>query len=206
LTSDHGGRIRCVSDPSGISDAWIRTDRIPSDWRLLTAGRDDGIRGALERQIEAAGLASRISFLGTRRDVPALFAAADIGLLVSHQEGFSNAIIEGMAAGLPMIVTGVGGNAEAVRDGETGLVVPARNPEQLAAAIVRLLNGPEIRGTFGEAGRRRVRDHFSFAGCIDSYDQLYRGLLRRHAPQQIEGVGLRDARGVSVSHPPRSRN
>ena len=168
----------------------LASERMPPDWRLLIVGRDDGIQRDLEHQIEGAGLASQISFLGSRQDVPALFAAADIGLLVSHQEGFSNAVIEGMAAARPMIVTDVGGNAEAVSDGETGLVVPARNAEQLALAIVRLSNDPDLRAAFGEAGCRRVQNHFSFAGCIDSYDRLYRGLLRGDAPWQIEGIAV----------------
>lgn len=171
----------------------LASGRMPPDWRLMIAGRDDGIRSELQRQIDSASLAGHIRFLGARHDIPALYAAADIGLLVSHQEGFSNAVIEGMAAALPMIVTDVGGNAEAVSDGETGLVVPARNPERLASAIVRLANDPELRRAFGEAGRRRVQAHFSFVGCVDRYDLLYRGLLRGDIPQQIHDVSLRDS-------------
>jgi glycosyltransferase involved in cell wall biosynthesis len=171
----------------------LANEHMPPDWCLLIVGRDDGIRRDLERQTEVVGLASRVLFLGSRRDVPALFAAADIGLLVSHEEGFSNAVIEGMAAGRPMIVTDVGGNAEAVRDGETGLVVPAHDAEQLARAIVRLSNDPHLRAEFGQAGRRRAQDHFSFSRCVDSYDRLYRGLLRGEFPDQIEGVAVQQA-------------
>jgi glycosyltransferase involved in cell wall biosynthesis len=171
----------------------ICRQRMPLDWCLLIVGRDDGIQEQLQRQIDIIGSADRIRFLGARRDVPALLAAADIGLLVSHQEGFSNAILEGMAAGLPMIVTDVGGNAEAVRHGETGLVVPARDPDQLAAAIVRLSNDAAARNAFGNAGRERVREYFSFASCVDRYDRLYRGLWRGDVPQQIEGVAVHDA-------------
>jgi glycosyltransferase involved in cell wall biosynthesis len=161
---------------------------------LLIVGRDDGIQRDLQMQISAAGLLGHIRFLGARYDVPALYVASDIGLLVSHQEGFSNAILEGMAAALPMIVTDVGGNAEAVGDGETGLVVPAQNPAQLAAAIVRLANDPQSRAAFGEAGRLRVHERFSFAGCVDRYDRLYRGLLHGEAPQQIDGVAVHHVR------------
>jgi hypothetical protein len=151
---------------------------MPLQWCLLVVGRNDGIQDQLQRRVDDLGLTKRVHFLGSRRDIPALLAAADIGLLVSHQEGFSNAILEGMAAGLPMIVTDVGGNAEAVQDGKTGLVVPARDPDRLAAAIVKLSNDPAARAAFGRSGQHRVRDCFSFEACIDSYERLYTGLLR----------------------------
>lgn len=169
--------------------ALARPDML-EDWRLIVVGRDDGIQDAIERQAEAAGLAGNIVFLGARRDVPALLAAADIGLLVSHQEGFSNAVIEAMAAGLPMIVTDVGGNAEAVQDKETGLVVPARDPARLAQAIVALANDPNRRSILGAAGRRRALEFFDFAECVDKYDRLYRALLDGKLPQQVDGVAV----------------
>ncbi|MBK8523307.1 MAG: glycosyltransferase [Betaproteobacteria bacterium] len=97
---------------------------------LLLVGRDAGARAALEAQLVQLGLTERVRFLGERGDVPDLLAASDIGVLASHEEGFSNAVIEGMAAGLPMVVSDVGGNAEAVIDGECGHVVPARDPRR----------------------------------------------------------------------------
>ncbi len=170
----------------------LSKSRMPANWRLLIVGRDDGIQSQLQQQIEAAALADHVYFLGSRRDLPALLELSDIGLLVSHQEGFSNAVLENMAVGLPMIVTDVGGNAEAVRHNETGLVVPANDPEQLAEAIVRLSSDPMARARFGEAGRHRVQDHFSFTMCVDNYERLYRALLRGEVLQQIEGVAILD--------------
>lgn len=166
------------------------TRAMPRQWCLLVVGRNDGIQDQLQRRVDDLGLTKRVRFLGSRRDTPALLAAADIGLLVSHQEGFSNAILEGMAAGLPMIVTDVGGNAEAVQDGKTGLVVQARDPDRLAAAIVKLSNDPAARAAFGRSGQHRVRDCFSFGACIDRYERLYHGLLRGEAPRWIEGVAI----------------
>jgi glycosyltransferase involved in cell wall biosynthesis len=168
----------------------LAESNMPLDWHLLIVGRDDGIQDQLQRQTEEAGLAEHVRFLGARRDVPTLLAAADVGLLVSHEEGFSNAILEGMAAGLPMIVTDVGGNAEAVQHGVTGLIVPSKNPKELAAAILRLANDPAARAAFGEAGRRRVQEHFSLTACVDKYEELYRGLLRGDVPQRIPGIAL----------------
>jgi glycosyltransferase involved in cell wall biosynthesis len=152
--------------------ATIKTDMSES-WLLLCLGRDDGIGASLRQRAEDAGVAQHIRWLGSRQDVPEVLAASDIGLLCSHQEGFSNAVLEGMAAGLPMVVTDVGGNAEAVVDGETGYVVPARQPQALAAAILRMALNPD-RHAMGILGRARVDRCFSLSACVDSYEQLYR--------------------------------
>ena len=116
-------------------------------------------------------------FLGSRKDVGSLLAASDIGILCSHEEGFSNAILEGMAAGLPMIVSDVGGNAEAVIHDETGLVVPAGDPKALANAIVALIGNPERCRTMGHAGRMRTERSFSMEACVEEYNRLYKNLL-----------------------------
>lgn len=141
-------------------------------WVCWCIGRDDGIGGALKAQCEALGLDKQILFLGSRSDVPDLMSSADIGILCSHQEGFSNAVLEGMAAGLPMVVTDVGGNAEAVIDGQNGLVVPPNAPDALAAALLRMANDPNRR-LMGETGRERVKNFFSMQICINAYEDLY---------------------------------
>jgi len=105
--------------------------------------------------------------------VPLFLRLADVGLLCSHEEGFSNAVLEGMAAGLPMVVTDVGGNAEAVIDGVTGYVVPAHNPELLADALLTVALADD-RALMGDRGRRRVVEKFSMNSCIDAYEALYR--------------------------------
>ena len=110
---------------------------LPSGWRILCAGRDEGLQLKLESLVEAQGIKANIQFLGERTDVPILLAAADFGVLSSWEEGFSNVILEAMAAGLPMIVTDVGGNPEAVLDGETGLVVPPAIRQRLAEAVLK---------------------------------------------------------------------
>jgi glycosyltransferase involved in cell wall biosynthesis len=158
---------------------------IPADWHLLLAGHDGGIGAQLRAHAEGLGISENISFLGSRTDVPALLAASDVGILCSHQEGFASAILEGMAARLPMIVTDVGGNSEAVIDGVTGLVVPPNDPERLAEAIAQLARDPAMRSAFGSAGRQRVSEHFGLERCVAIYDQLYRKLLAGGAPDDI---------------------
>lgn len=147
-------------------------DRLPENWVLLCVGRDDGIRGGLEARALASGLGDCVRFLGPRTDVPDLLCAADIGVLCSHEEGFSNAILEGMAAGLPMVVTDVGGNAEAVVHGDTGLVVPAKSPEALSAALLAMASDPQ-RAAMGARGRQRVATVFSMDACLRGYRDLY---------------------------------
>ena len=147
------------------------------DWRILIAGRDHGIRAELEALAASRGISHRVQFLGEYADIPRLLAAADFGLLTSREEGFSNVILEGMSAGLAMIVSDVGGNAEAVIDGETGLVVPPRDPTAIGAAILKLARDAGLRERLGAAGRRRVVEKFSIDRCVNAHTELYRELL-----------------------------
>lgn len=147
--------------------------RLPQPWACLCVGRDDGIGNPLRQQADRLGIGEQIKFLGSRRDVPDLLGASDIGILCSHEEGFSNAVLEGMASALPMVVTDVGGNAEAVVHGETGRVVPPHAPDQLADALLSVAQSPE-RVSTGQAGRVRVETLFSMQACLAGYASLYR--------------------------------
>lgn len=151
--------------------------RLPLGWRLFVVGRDYGIGGGLKAQAERCGIASNVVFVGPLDDASEIVHACDIGLLVSHQEGFSNAVLEVMAAGRPIIVTDVGGNPEAVVDGESGIVVPPRDPVRLGEAILRLALDRPLRERIGQAALRRVSEHFSLEGSVESYHLLYRTLL-----------------------------
>ena len=143
------------------------------NWKLLCIGRDEGIQCQLEKSAQRLGLHSQIQFLGSRKDIPNLLSLSDVGILCSHEEGFSNAVLEGMASHLPMIVTDVGGNAEAVLHGQTGLVVPARSPLELSKAILTLYKDSDCRRLMGYKGYQRVHNHFSLDQCVDQYVQLY---------------------------------
>src|SRR5262249_9201621 len=79
-------------------------DRLPPGWVLLCPGRDDGLGPALAQRARALNLHERVRWMGPRKDIPSILHASDIGILASHEEGFSNSILEGMAAGLPMVV------------------------------------------------------------------------------------------------------
>jgi len=151
-------------------------DSLPAGWCLLCAGRDDGYGAELSKIAVSLGIRDHVRWLGERTDVPALLTCADIGILCSHQEGFANSVLEGMAAELPMIVTGVGGNREAVEDGVSGSVVPAHDPHTLGEAIAALARDPGLRTTMGAAGRRRVAEAFSLDACVGRYMRLYGAL------------------------------
>jgi glycosyltransferase involved in cell wall biosynthesis len=144
-------------------------DKLPLKWDLLCVGRDNGIQDQLMMQAQKAGIEHHIHFLNHRDDITELLNCADIGLLVSHEEGFSNAILETMAAGLPLVVTDVGGNSEAVIHGENGLVVPPKDPEALAQALQKIITVKFLPQT----NIQRVQTNFSMHACLEAYESLY---------------------------------
>jgi glycosyltransferase involved in cell wall biosynthesis len=128
----------------------------------------------------AGELNASIVFVGIRTDIPEVLSAADVGVHLSTAEGFSNSVLESMACGLPMIVSDATSHPEQVGDGLHGLLVPAGRWEGVAAAIRRLVSGPEDRARMGEAARRRVRDAFSRERMVEGYDEVMRETLDRH--------------------------
>ena len=134
-------------------------------------------REELKRQTIKLGLQDRVIFTGFRLDVPNILSSLAVSVLPSLNEGLSNSLLESMAAAVPVVATNVGGNPEVVVDGETGLLVPPRNPAALAEAICRVLRTPGLRNTLGQAGRRRVLEHFSNERMIRNVERLYGDLL-----------------------------
>lgn len=150
---------------------------LPKKWRLLCVGKDAGMKKQLQALTNRLKLADHIEWLGERSDVPSLLSCADMGVLCSHEEGFSNSILENMAMGLPMVVTDVGGNAEAVWDGVHGLVVSPKNPTQLAQAILTLAHDEKLRQRMATAAHERACQCFSLEGCVHQYEMQYATLL-----------------------------
>jgi len=143
---------------------------------LAIAG-DGPERAALEALAERLGVAGRVHWLGQRGDVQRLLLAFDLFVQPSLHEGLPNTVLEAMAAGLPVVATGVGGTPEAVVDGVTGLLVRPGDPEPLARAISRLLDDPAARQTMGQAGRERVVQHFTVERMVAQTETLYEQLL-----------------------------
>ena len=142
--------------------------------RLVVLGEGPE-RAALERQIEERGLSEEVRLAGHRADVRELLPAFDLYVNSSTYEGVSLTILEAMAAALPVIATSVGGNGEVVEDGRTGILVPARDPDALATAMIALLADPGRRRALGDAGRARAEQRFAFDRMMSMYLAAYLG-------------------------------
>jgi len=133
---------------------------------------------ALSKQVADAGLENRVHFLGPRNDVPALLKQLDLFVLPSLWEGLPNAALEAMAAGRAVVATNVHGTPEAVRENETGLLVPPADPAALAGAIACLLADAGLRSRMGAAGRSRVAGHFSMQQMVERTQDVYYQAIR----------------------------
>lgn len=152
------------------------------DVRFLMIGADSSEKNypsEVEMLAQRLRLDHQVIFTGERQDVPDILREVDIVVHPSLTEGLSNVILEAMAAGIPVVATRVGGNPELVEDGRTGFLVPAENSEEIADAICRLLDQPEMAHGFGERARRRVADEFAIDRMLSKTEALYLRLLEQ---------------------------
>jgi glycosyltransferase involved in cell wall biosynthesis len=156
--------------------AELRRLRVPA--QLCIVG-DGPLRAAMVRLAGDLGIQDNVRWLGEREDVPAILTGADCLLLSSHREGLSNAILEGMAASLPVVATAVGGNVELVKDAETGWLVQDDDHIALAARVSALLTDVGLRRRLGAAGRQRVADFYSEATMVARMAEIYRDVAAR---------------------------
>ena len=163
-------------DPVKRLDVLLQALTSLSDVSAVVVG-DGPERVRLGEVSDRLKLTERVFFVGHQEDVWPWLAALDVFVLCSDWEGMSNALLEGMAAGLPVVATAVGGTTDVVVDGVTGLLVPPRDPPALAEAVVRLLRDPDLRHRMGEAGRHRVEEHFSLERMVGRTQALYQQLL-----------------------------
>jgi sugar transferase (PEP-CTERM/EpsH1 system associated) len=174
------GRMQVVKDQLTLSKAVVRAIEIAPDLkaylRLVMVG-DGPLREQCQAILDSAGL-SDISWLpGERQDIAELMRSLDCFVLPSLAEGISNTILEAMASGLPVIATEVGGNADLVVQGESGLLVPSNDPEALARSLVQLATAPVLAKSMGRAGRQLAEEKFSMAAMVATYQGLYDRLL-----------------------------
>jgi glycosyltransferase involved in cell wall biosynthesis len=151
--------------------------------RAAVVGEGSG-RDELERLAAELGIVDRVEFTGFRRDGARLAQALDVAVLLSHSEGFSQVVLETMAAGVPLVATAIPPNREAVEDGVHGLLAPPGDAPAAAAAVGRLLDDPELASRLGAAAQARATDRYSPASQADATMGLYDRLLvsRRAAP------------------------
>lgn len=143
---------------------------------FLVAG-DGERRTEIEALARTAGLADRLRFLGWRRDLPALYAATDVFVLTSRNEGTPVALIEAMASGVPGVSTNVGGVRDVIANKEMGVLIPADQPAGIATAVERLFADPAARAAMGARGRAHVLACFTEDRLVADIASLYRALL-----------------------------
>jgi glycosyltransferase involved in cell wall biosynthesis len=133
--------------------------------------------GHLLNLADRLGVRGRLVFVGEQEDVAPFVDAMDVFVLPSLTEGLPLTVLEAMAVGKPVVGTDVGGISEAVRHGETGFVVPPRDPRKLAEALIGLLGDPSSARAMGEAGRRRVEKAFTMDNEVAQTVRTYRRIV-----------------------------
>ena len=174
------GRMQAIKNQTCLAEAFVRVlkdqpslrDRL----RLVMVG-DGPMRAQAQSILDNAGLGALAWLPGERADVPEVMQGLDCFVLPSLSEGISNTILEAMACGLPVITANVGGNAELVRHGETGLLVPDCDVEPFAGSILRLALQPAEAAAMGRTARVLAVSDFSVKTMVDRYHSLYDRLL-----------------------------
>jgi len=170
-------RLHPQKNPLGLLEAFDQLADSTAALHLVYAG-DGPQQKELEEAIRKRNLMERVHLIGVRRDVPDVLAASDFCVLPSFKEGFSNTILEAMAASKPVLCTHVGGNAEVVVSGKTGYIVEPDDKAGLVHALAHLATDSAIRKVFGDAARMRVK-RFSLTQMADDTMDLYEEFLKR---------------------------
>jgi glycosyltransferase involved in cell wall biosynthesis len=174
------GRLKAPKDFVTLVRALALLPRESFEALIVGEGPD---RSMLESELRRLGLESRVRLAGERHDVPDLLAASDVFVLASVSEGLPVSVLEAMAAELPVVASHVGGLSELVVDGETGLLVPPRDADALAAALGRLAADHSLRRQLGAAGRAHAESRFDPESFARAHVDLYAGeLARRRLP------------------------
>jgi sugar transferase (PEP-CTERM/EpsH1 system associated) len=163
-------------DPVKGVDVLLRAIALVEDTHLAVVG-DGPERVPLAALADDLGISDRVHWTGHRRDALHLLSAFDIFVQPSLHEGLPNAVLEAMAASLPVVATAVGGTPEVVVDEVTGLLVPPRDPQALARSVRALLHNSDLRRKMGRAGRERVAQHFSLKQMVEQTQAVYERLL-----------------------------
>jgi L-malate glycosyltransferase len=174
-----------VVSGKGIDD-YLKAARILQDRgrdvRFLMIGvrsSEQDYQSEVDKLTRELNLEQTVIFTGQRHDVAAMLREVNVVVHPSLTEGLSNVILEAMAAAIPVVATRVGGNAELVDDGQTGYLVNARSPEEIANAICRLLDQPQMAQVFGARARQRVIAEFSISRMLSKTEDLYARVLEQ---------------------------
>ena len=178
------GRMQIVKDQVMLARAFVRVIELApalrGKIRLVMVG-DGPLRAESQSILDAAGLTELAWLPGERSDIADVMRGLHAFVLPSLAEGISNTILEAMASGLAVLATAVGGNADLVLQGETGVIVPAGEPQKMAQAVLELAANPERARAMGDAGRQRVLSTFSMQSMVAAYRSVYDHQFRRAA-------------------------
>jgi glycosyltransferase involved in cell wall biosynthesis len=166
------GRLIERKGQRDLVDAWpaVRSDHPEAHCVFVGDGRD---RATMVERSVTLGCGDSVHFVGAREDVPAFLDLFDVFAFPSHHEGLPGAPIEAMAASLPIVATDIDGTNELVTDGETGLLVPPRDPQALGAAVDRVLSDPQLGRSLGTAARSAAYERFSLETMVEQFETLY---------------------------------
>ena len=170
------GRLTAAKDYPTLFRAARRVCACEPQVTFLCAGHGD-LEAALRQELTEHKLIDRVRLLGLRRDIPRLLSAADVFCLSSRFEGFSNAVAEAMAAGLPVVCTRFEGVGEVIQDGCTGLLVGVGDDEAMARKVLELLADAGARERLGQSAREWVRQNLSWDRLLRQIDDLYHNVL-----------------------------
>lgn len=170
------GRLHRSRGLVSLVTAWEKVLAHRPNARLWLVG-DGPQRTSLQQRIDARNLAGRVSLVGRFDEVDTLLAAADLFVLPSVEEDLSVALLEAMAAGLPVVACNNSGNREVVEDGQQGLLVPPGDTDALATALSCVMDQPELARRLGTAARDRVEQHFPLAKMVEAHVTLFESLL-----------------------------
>ena len=171
-----------------LLEAWPLVLRAVPDVYLLIVG-EGSRRDALEAQARELRIAHRVVFTGRRDDVPAVTAALDVAVLPSYREAQGMVILEAMALSRPVVASNVGGIPEMIEDGVSGLLVPPHDPDELAAAIIRLLKNHSLADMLGRTGHDMVHDRFCIELMVEAIESIYDEGARAVRPSEVSAAG-----------------
>lgn len=170
------GRFDPIKNFPMLIDSLAHVSKVNDEVRGLLVGEGPELVNVKSLVVEN-GLCDRVHLTGYRSDAKLLIQCMDLFVLPSFSEGTSMALLEAIASRVPVIVTGVGGNPEVVKDGETGWIVPSNSVDGLVAALLDSINNPQKRRQFAMAAENQFEFRFAFDRMIESYRQQYRRLL-----------------------------